>query len=50
MSGIMRSCWRWALLIGSGAFLLQAPSCIDFVQTGILAFIGGTTWFLARNI
>ena len=41
---------RWVLLMAGGAILLQAPTCWDIAQTGLLAFIGGTTYFLARNI
>lgn len=42
---------RWALLIGSGAVVFQnTVGCLDIVQTGLLAFISGVTFFLARNI
>jgi hypothetical protein len=42
---------RWAMLIGSGALIFQnTVGCLEVIQTGILAFIGGTTYFLARNV
>ncbi|MCL2330512.1 MAG: hypothetical protein FWC56_04330 [Phycisphaerae bacterium] len=41
---------RWAALIAGGTILLQVPSCIDIVQTGLLAFIGGVAYYLARNV
>jgi len=41
---------RWATLMASGAVLLQIPSCVDVVQTGLLAFIGGVAYYLARNV
>lgn len=46
----MGSFRRWALLIGSGAILLQAPTCNDYIQTGLLAFLAGTTFYLANNV
>jgi hypothetical protein len=41
---------RWTALLGAGGILLQAPSCTDIISTGLLAFIAGTTYFLARNV
>ena len=41
---------RWILVLAAGGVMLQAPTCIDVVQTGILAFLAGTTYFLARNV
>ena len=42
---------RWAMLIASGAMVFQATgTCLEVAQTGILAFIAGTTYFLARNV
>lgn len=42
---------RWAVLIASGAMMFQTTGgCLEFLQTGFLAFIAGTTFFLARNI
>jgi hypothetical protein len=50
MSQKLGSFWRWALLIASGGLVLQTASCVDYVQTGILAFLAGTTFYLARNV
>jgi len=44
---------HWMMLIASGAVLLQAPGCTEFLelaQTGLLAALAGTTFFLARNV
>lgn len=42
---------RWAVLMASGAIVFQtAGTCFDLAQTGLLAFIAGTTFFLARNV
>lgn len=42
---------RWAMLIASGAMVFQTTgTCFDLVQTGLLAFLAGTTFFLARNV
>lgn len=42
---------RWAMLMGSGAMVFQATgTCFDFLQTGLLAFIAGTTFFIVRNV
>ncbi len=41
---------RWVLLLAAGGVLLQAPTCVDIVQTGLLAFLAGTTYFLASNV
>lgn len=41
---------RWVALMASGGVVFQAASCWDIAQTGLLAFIGGTAYFLARNV
>lgn len=41
---------RWAMLLASGAMVFQTATGCDIVQTGLLAFIAGTTFFLARNV
>ncbi|HOA72355.1 MAG TPA: hypothetical protein PL151_16100 [Phycisphaerae bacterium] len=51
MLGKMGYYMRWAMLMGSGAMVFQgAGSCWDPIQTGLLAFLAGTTFFLARNV
>lgn len=42
---------RWAVLMASGAVVFQTTgTCFDVIQTGLLAFLAGTTFFLVRNI
>jgi hypothetical protein len=42
---------RWAMLVGSGAVVFQATgTCWDVAQTGLLAVIAGTTFFIVRNV
>lgn len=42
---------RWAVLVASGAMVFQTTgTCFDVIQTGLLAFLAGTTFFLVRNI
>lgn len=42
---------RWAMLVGSGAVVFQATgTCWDVIQTGLLGFIAGTTFFIVRNV
>jgi hypothetical protein len=42
---------RWAMLISSGAVVFQTTwSCWDITQTGLLGFIAGATYWLARNV
>ncbi len=41
---------RWAMLLASGAVVFQEAIGCDIIQTGLLAFIAGTTFFLARNV
>ncbi len=48
MSKLWR-CVRWTMLLGAGGILLQVPSCIEIIDTAILAFIGGVTYYIARQ-
>ena len=44
---------RWFMLLASGAVVLQTTGCspgFEGISTGLLAFIAGTTFFLARNV
>lgn len=45
---------KWAALIASGTVLgLISPTCdplFQFIQTVLLAFVAGTTFYLARNV
>lgn len=41
---------RWLALLTSGTILLQAPTCIDYVQTGLLGVLTATTALLVRNV
>jgi len=43
--------FRWGLLLTSGAVVFQTTGgCLEVIQTGLLAFLAGTTYFLARNV